>query len=80
MSTAEYSDGHTEINKSFYYGLSRMNIAAVAGIGMYYFVSEKMHIRIEPVFRHAITPIVDAPIKQYSYSAGINAGIYFSLR
>lgn len=80
-STSEYSDGHVDTQKSYLYdGLSRVNIAAIAGIGMKYFIAQRISIRIEPVFRHSITPILDAPIKQYLWSAGVNAGLCFSLK
>lgn len=76
----EYMDGHKERNSSFGNpGFSRINLALLAGFGFEYAFSDKLHLKIEPIFRHSITSIIDAPIKGYLYSVGMNSGIYYSL-
>lgn len=75
----EYSDGRKDPQESTYYeGFSKVNIAAMISIGMNYSIAERISIRIEPIFRHSITPIADTPIKEYPWSAGVNTGVYFS--
>jgi len=75
----EYSDGHTKTNKSTGSGLSRINFAAVAGLGINYELTNSLTFRIEPSYRRSITSIINAPIKGYLYSAGLNTGIYYKL-
>ncbi|CAN5124463.1 hypothetical protein BH09BAC5_BH09BAC5_18900 [soil metagenome] len=76
-SILEYSDGHTKTNNSTGGGLSRINFAVVAGLGINYDLTSRLTFKIEPIYRRSITSIVNAPIKGYLYSAGINTGIYF---
>ncbi len=78
-SISEFSDGLTQKNNSISGGLSRINFVAMAGLGVHYELTNKLTFRIEPTFRRSITSIVDAPIKGYLYSAGINTGLYVNL-
>ena len=78
-SILEYSDGRTETNNSTGSGLSRINFAVLAGLGINYDLTSRLTFRIEPTYRRSITSIINAPIKGYLYSAGINTGIYFKL-
>jgi opacity protein-like surface antigen len=78
-SRVEYGDGSTVTNNSISNGLSRINLAVVAGLGINYDVTNRLTIRIEPTYRRSITSIINAPIKGYLYSAGINTGIYLNL-
>ena len=57
----------------------RINLAAIAGFGFHYDVTDKIGFRLEPTFRHSIISITDAPIKGYLYSAGIHAGVFYTL-
>jgi len=59
--------------------LSQLNMAVLIGGGVDYEISNRLNLRIEPIFRHAITPVVDAPIKEYQYSIGTNFGLYYTL-
>jgi hypothetical protein len=79
--TLEYSDGRTDTQKLTPQlgDPSRLNVAAMVGIGTSFSLGNRLHFRIEPVFRHTITPIADTPVKTYLYSAGVNAGVYFRL-
>jgi len=60
-------------------GFSTFNLAMIAGCGIKYPLSKKANIKIEPVYRRSLTPIMDAPVKSYLYSAGINFGIFYEL-
>jgi hypothetical protein len=77
--TFGYSDGHTSDTKLGGNDFDRINPAFTGGIGMSYFITSRLHTRIEPVFRYSITPIKNLPIKEHLYSAGVNAGIYYTL-
>lgn len=59
--------------------LSQLNMAVLISGGIDYEISNRLNLRIEPIFRHAITPIVEAPIKEYHYSIGANFGLYYTL-
>lgn len=56
----------------------KINIALLAGFGINYDLSDKYTLKIEPVFKHAITPVINAPVKTYLYSAGINFGVAYT--
>ncbi|MCX6296038.1 MAG: outer membrane beta-barrel protein [Bacteroidetes bacterium] len=56
-------------------GFSRVNIAVLAGFGIKYPVTNKINLKIEPLYMHSATSIIKAPIKTYFYSLGVNVGI-----
>jgi len=58
---------------------SALSVAVILGAGIDYTINNKLNLRIEPVFRHAIIPLLDAPIKEYHYSIGANFGLYYTL-
>lgn len=80
-SILEYSDGHnTKKNSSGNSsGFSRINLTVIAGLGFSYDFTNKLYFKIEPTYRRSITSIIDAPIKGYLYSVGLNTGIYYNL-
>jgi len=59
--------------------LSPLNITVLLGAGIDYSINNRLNFRLEPIFRYAITPIADAPIKEYHYSVGANFGLYYSI-
>ena len=61
-------------------GMTRLNFAFLLGAGIDYKINKMLNIRAEPIFRHSITPIVNAPIKQYQYSCGVNFGLHYTLK
>jgi len=76
-----YEDGRTEkksslSNSSFY----RVNLAVSGSMGLGYNFGERINLRVEPIFRSSVTPIVNAPIKGYLYSLGLNVGVYYKLK
>lgn len=76
----EYSDGRTERVVGSLAGPSRFNFSIVAGLGMDYQLSERWAIRMEPTFRHAITPSVfGTDIGYYWHSLGLQTGVYLRL-
>jgi opacity protein-like surface antigen len=75
-----FSDGHTESRKvNLNSGFSKINIAALAGAGVEYDLTEKCMLRVEPIYRRSITSVIDEPIKGYLYSAGVNFGVFMKL-
>lgn len=60
-------------------GFSKVNLAALAGCGIKYPMNNKTNLKIEPLYMRSITPIINAPVKVYLYSAGLNIGIYYNL-
>lgn len=60
-------------------GLSKINFAFIAGFGIDCPVTDKTNFKIEPIYSRSIHSIIDAPIKSYLYSAGLNIGIYYKL-
>ena len=82
VSLLEYSDGHTTINTSSgsgYTGFAIINLTFIAGLGFEYNFTKKVYLKIEPIYRRSITSIVNAPIKGYLYSSGLNIGLFYKL-
>jgi hypothetical protein len=78
-SRLEYIDGNTMTNNSISNGLSRVNLAIVAGFGINYDLTNRLTFRIEPTYRRSLYSIIDAPVKGYLYSLGMNTGLYLKL-
>ena len=79
-STISFAPGNSTTNttkSSTNYSL--VNIAALAGFGIEQQLNSKLSLRLEPIYRRSITSIINAPIKGYLYSAGMNFGLYLSL-
>lgn len=76
----EYNDGHTSTKSSSgNNAYEKINLAFTAGLGLGYDLTKKLYLKTEPTYRHSITPIIDAPIKGYLYSVGLNTGLYYKL-
>lgn len=79
-SVFEYAPGYygtfSSVNNKDY---ARINLAILIGLGFSYEISKSFYLKIEPTHRHSITSIIDAPIKSYLYSIGINTGLYYKL-
>jgi hypothetical protein len=78
-SRLEYLDGNTMTNNSTSDGLSRINLAVLAGFGINYELTNRLTFRIEPTYRRSLNSIINAPIKGYLYSLGMNTGLYLKL-
>ena len=75
-----YSDRATEKQTSkINSGLSKINFSFIAGIGIDCPITKKINFKIQPVYRRSINSIIDAPIKSYLYSAGLNLGVFYKL-
>lgn len=79
-STYIYSDGTRTSQKSTEYSLSPVNIAGNVGIGLLYRFNSSLRFKVEPTFRHSLFSIINAPVKGYLYSVGVNTGIFVRLQ
>ena len=70
-----YTNDDVKINYYDKDGLSKVNLAILAGFGIEYPITKKWDLKIEPIFRRSITPIANTPVKKYLYSIGINIGL-----
>jgi hypothetical protein len=77
---AEYLDGHTNTHTSTSSSDYRiLNLSIIASAGMSYDVTSRLYFTIEPTYRRSIISIVDAPIKTFLYSIGLNTGLYYRI-
>jgi hypothetical protein len=76
-----YSNGDTEVlnSESGFLGFNKTVIGLVGSVGLGYHISEKLNLRLEPLFRYSLTPLTDAPIDQYNYSIGCQIGMNMKL-
>lgn len=75
-STVDNKDGSSEISSSVSHpNFQKINFAVLLGLGMNYNITDKYVLKIEPVYKHSVISIVNAPIKSYLYSIGLNVGI-----
>lgn len=75
----KYPDGSILTTKGEGPKLFPVNFTLLAGFGAEHQLNKRFSLRLEPIYRRSITSIIDAPIKGYLYSAGMNFGLYFSL-
>lgn len=75
-SIVSYANNDQKTNSTSNPGFTRLNLAVVAGCGINYPISKKINFKMEPIYRRSVTSIINAPVKSYLYSAGINIGVY----
>lgn len=74
-----YSNGEMMTTKSVSNnGFSRINLAYCIGTGIHYTLSEKIDVRIEPIFRQSFLSVINAPIRGYLFSGGLLFGTYYN--
>jgi len=79
-SILEYSDGNSNTTTSSRRnGFDKINLTVIAGFGFAYDLTKRIYFKLEPIYRRSISTIIDAPIKGYLYSAGLNAGVYVKI-
>jgi hypothetical protein len=79
-SIMEYGNRTTATTKSTIDpGFSRFNFAALAGCGIFYPITNRVNLKVEPVFKHSINSITTISVKNYLYSYGLNLGVYYNL-
>lgn len=60
-------------------GFNRVNLSPIIRAGIDYKINDKLNLRVEPTFQIQAFSIIDAPIHENLFSAGINFGLYFGL-
>lgn len=73
----DYDDGSMETESVSEPDLKALNVAAMVGVGMDYAIANRLHLRVEPIFRHSVTNTLDAPISRYPYSLGANTALFY---
>lgn len=61
------------------FGYKKFNISPMLSLGLDYKINNRMKLRIEPIVRYGMLPIIDAPITGSLYNSGLNIGYYFGL-
>lgn len=56
---------------------NKVNIIGLVGFGIDYKVTNRIKFQLEPVFRYSFTPLVNAPLKEYLYSFGVDFTVFF---
>lgn len=76
-----YSDGSRKSSntRTYLYDYRSAYLSATLSGGIDYAINDKIHFKAEPTFRYGITSIIDAPIKGYLWSVGLNMGSYIRL-
>ena len=78
-SYSEYSDGRKEAGTFTTVGYNAINLSFTAGIGYRARFSDKFFFKLEPKYRYSITSIIDAPIRGYLFSVGLDIGFYYGI-
>lgn len=56
---------------------NNVNLIGLVGFGAETDLFQRIRIRVEPVFRYSLTPMVDDLMKEYLYSAGLNLVLFY---
>lgn len=77
----EYEDGHVERKRDdSSYNYRSVNLSAIGSIGAVYSLAERSSLQLEPTFRYNLFSIINAPIKGYLWSGGLNLTFNYALR
>ena len=56
---------------------NKVNTVGLAGFGIDYKITRRLKFQVEPIFRYSFTPLVNAPLKGYLYSFGVDFTVFF---
>lgn len=73
------ADGSTERNSATNSNFDRLGLFATFSTGIMYALNDRIDLRIEPQARYGLLPIMDAPISEHLWSAGLGLGVQFRL-
>ena len=73
------NNDYQKTSSAFSPGFNKFNFGLLAGAGISCKMTDKLDFKAEPIYTRSITSIINAPIKSYLYSAGLNIGIYYKL-
>lgn len=57
----------------------KLSLSPLLSAGIDYTFKPNMHFRLAPVFRYGITKMIDAPVSERLWNAGLNLGFYYRL-
>jgi Outer membrane protein beta-barrel domain len=57
----------------------KLSLSPLLSAGIDYRFKPNMHFRLAPVFRYGITKMIDAPVSERLWNAGLNLGFYYRL-
>ena len=78
--TQIYSNGDSKKEKqSSTSDYNEFNISPLISLGLEYRLKNSFSIRAEPTFRYGVLKIIDQPVTEYLWNAGLNIGIYYDL-
>jgi hypothetical protein len=77
----EYANGNTETKKqSTTSSHKKLNLSPLVSAGLGYWMSAHLRLTVEPTFRYGIMTIIDQPITEFLWNAGLNIGIHYTLK
>lgn len=80
-STSAYADGKTKRNKqSLAKDLNKIDITPELSFGIVYRLNNKINLSAEPTFRYGLFKIIDAPVKEKLWNAGLALSIKYDLK
>ncbi|WP_129019755.1 outer membrane beta-barrel protein [Edaphocola flava] len=74
-----YASGETETETASASYYRKFNLAAQLSAGVDYALNEKVHLKLEPIFRFAVIKSNDAPVKENLYNYGLNIAAYWKI-
>jgi hypothetical protein len=80
LAKLKYSDGRIVKDRQKPHNLyKKILMSIIAGAGLDYKISQRLSLRIEPVFRYDVINIIDTPVTANLWDGGINIGFYVGL-
>ncbi len=77
----DYGGGKREIRTSeSNYNYKKINISPMVSFGADYRLNRKMYLRAGPVFRYGMLNIINSPVTERLWNAGLNLGFYYGLK
>ena len=62
-------------------GFSSVNLELLTGVGMFYTLSDRMHLKVQPIYRTSLTSLTSSTmINEKLYSIGVDIGFYFTFK
>ena len=78
-SVESHANSDVRTNTFSHPDFNRLNVAVVAGLGINYPINKKSTLLIEPMYSRSVTSIINAPVKEYLYSVGVNIGVQLGM-